>query len=466
MRQVGFLITFLILMVVNVSAEVFPKGVVLKEFYDTQKITFSNSFWFGEIPGKPGNFLVSDRFGLMSQFNPAKGLKQDFGTIATDGQFESGLMGIAFHPDFVHNRRYFIYHAGKGLPYRVVLSELKADTSLLKDSGTPPKIIWQTTDIRSQMGGKLDHVGSSPAFGPGGYLYLGIGDNNTNGLYTQSRKVYLGTVIRIDVDNPDPGKNYGIPKDNPFVNDPDTVKKEIYTYGFRNPWKLSYDKLTDDLWVTNIGGWLMDYSHPIQKGENMGWPITEGTFCFDARGTKMDHYPPLASCNKTGLTEPMVQFPHPDPMCGDCNGMVGGFVYRGNQLSKFYGAYMSMDYVEKTIWASKFVNGIPVHENVGKASVQITHMTQDSQGNVYAIVWATGKIFKFDHPDFNMGPSTVSLLPKSTKASGKLQVFSRELPTLGENQEVYDLHGKKVSVSPNRAGAKPLVPGLYFVKAK
>ena len=456
----------LILAAVNASAQL-PKGVVLKEFYDTQKITFDNSFWFGEIPGKPGNFLVTARGGAMSLFNPAKGTKVAFGSIPVEGVAEAGLMGIAFHPDFVNNRRYFAYYSGKGLPDRLIIGEFKADTSLLKDSGTPPKIIWQTTDIRSIIGAKLDHVGSSLVFGPGGYLYQGIGDNNTNGKYTQSHTVVLGTVIRIDVDHPDPGRNYGIPHDNPFYNSPDTaVKQEIYAYGFRNPWKLHFDAVTNDLWVGNVGGWLMDYSHRIKLGENMGWPITEGTFCFDARGTKFDHYPALATCNRTGLSTPDVQFAHPDPMCDNCNGMIGGLVYRGSQFSQFYGVYLTVDYVEKTIWGAKVKDGIMTPEAIGKSTVGLTHITQDSQGNVYGIVWTTGKILRFDHAEFNKGPTTLAPQSKSARPQGKLRVYSIGNVGFGANQEVYDLHGKKLVLSSTESSAKQLVPGLYFLKGK
>ena len=140
------------------------------------------------------------------------------------------------------------------------------------------------------------------AFGPDGYLYIAVGDGGSGGDplgHGQNTSTLLGNILRIDVDNPAGGLNYGIPADNPFVNDPGNARKEIFAYGLRNPWRMSFDTSTGSLWVADVGQDVLEEIDIVENGGNYGWKIMEGSNCFE-----------ISDCDKTDLIEPYFEYVH------------------------------------------------------------------------------------------------------------------------------------------------------------
>jgi glucose/arabinose dehydrogenase len=244
-------------------------------------------------------------------------------------QSEQGLLGLAFHPAFAQNGQFYVNY-----------TDLQGDTVVSRFSmpagwtpGSPP-----VADPGSEMPLlKLDqpagnHNGGHLAFGPDGYLYIGTGDGGGAGdRYGngQNGATLLGAMLRIDVDG---GEPYVIPADNPFVGDPG-VRDEIWALGLRNPWRYSFDRLTGDLWIADVGQNVyeeVDFQPAAHTGGwNYGWPIMEGNHCFPAD----------VSCDRAGLTLPLLEYDH----TLGCS-ITGGYVYRGQEFSDFQGVYVFGDF--------------------------------------------------------------------------------------------------------------------------
>jgi len=163
-----------------------------------------------------------------------------------------------------------------------------------------------------------------------------LDDGNPYGDHTgnaQNCSSLYGKILRIDVNNPSQGRNYGIPKDNPFVGNTAGYKEEIYAYGFRNPWRFSFDSATDKLWAGDVGQDRMEEIDVVEKGGNYGWNIMEGTL-------------PYAGGNQTGLKPPIWTYGR-----SQGNATIGGFVYYGSKLTELTGSYIYGDYVSGRIWA-------------------------------------------------------------------------------------------------------------------
>jgi glucose/arabinose dehydrogenase len=291
-----------------------PETIGLKPYLYPAPAAFKDCLSFQEIPGKPGTYLVVQKAGELITYVPQTGKTALWLKISVNTQYEEGITSVAFHPDFETNGKYYalINPVSNGaLPglnyghpgaYTEVLEEYTADANHEKDSGKAPKKVGEFC-CKDGPG----HNGQYIMFGKDRMLYVTVGDGNSDGRDTQTRTTLLGTVSRIDVDHADPGKNYAIPTDNPFYNDTDPkVRKEIWSYGWRQPYKLTTDAKTGDIWVGNVGGWNEDHVSLMKKGSNFGWPITEATTCFDNSKTMFQYTAPKADCNRAGIT-PLVR---------------------------------------------------------------------------------------------------------------------------------------------------------------
>lgn len=246
------------------------------------------------------------------------------------GYTERGLLGLAFHPDYENNGLFFVHHTNEIgdnviARYRVEPDNpYRADESSRVEILTVPQLYY-------------DHNGGQIAFGPDGYLYIGIGDGGSlgddPGVTAQDTSLLLGKLLRIDVDQ----ETYTVPPDNPFVDDPD-ARDEIWAYGLRNPWRFSFDRLTGDLYIGDVG--QMEYEEinfqPANSpgGQNYGWYLTEGM------------HPYRAETIPEGITMPVAEYPH---MVG-CS-VTGGFVYRGEALPELQGVYFFGDYCNGRMWS-------------------------------------------------------------------------------------------------------------------
>lgn len=266
---------------------------------------------------------------------------------------ERGLLGLAFHPDFVENGRFYVYYsaplregAPSGWNHTSHISEfvVSEDDSDVADPDSE-RVIMQVDQPQS------NHNAGQIAFGPDGYLYIPLGDGggaNDTGVghnpdigNGQDISVLLGSILRIDVDDGDP---YGIPSDNPFVGG--EGREEIYAYGFRNPYRIAFDAGGEhQMFVSDAGQNLWEEVNIVTMGGNYGWNIKEGTHCFDPQNpdTSPEECPDIGPMGQT-LIDPIIEYPNARVPGGLGRVVIGGMVYRGSALSAFQGRYIFGDW--------------------------------------------------------------------------------------------------------------------------
>ena len=299
-----------------------------------EKLKFKNPVEMRPIPGTD-RLLVMELAGRIVSFpdrqdvatlDPVLDLKQHKPAI-------SNAYGFAFHPKFLKNRTCFIsYIQG---PQATGTKVCRYRFSSMDPPTIDPKSRQEVFHWPS--GG---HNGAAMRFGPDGYLYItagdGVGPNPpdppNNG---QDCSNYFSTLIRIDVDRVDPGRNYRVPPDNPFINTKN-VLPEIWAYGFRNPWKLSFDRKSGDLFVSDVGWELWEFIYRIQKGGNYGWSIVEG------RQPVNTHF----KRGPTPILPPTVDHPH-----SESASITGGEFYYGKRLPSLVGQYVYGDYETGKLWS-------------------------------------------------------------------------------------------------------------------
>lgn len=339
--------------------------------------------WFGQVPQMSNAFLVVHQTGTVwllekNATNDTRSLFADLSREIFSQRGPNGLLSIAFHPRFRENRKYYLNHqvlrAGK-IVSTVVEREAAAD--FRTDSAKPSRLLWEMPATTQ------DHTGGGIQFGPDGYLYIGMGDtgpqNDPQG-HGQDLTTQLGKILRIDVDRRDAGLGYAIPADNPFRGRAD-VCPEIWAAGFREPWRFSFDSITGDLWVGDVGQDRIEEVDLVRRGGNYGWNVYEGFEPFSNRYRKEPaaYVPPVfAYGRKYGFS------------------VIGGFVYRGDPRSSFYGVYICGDYVSKRIFGLKQQHGLlQVVRQIGTSPQDIVSFGADEPGNIYVIGYE-GMIYKLD----------------------------------------------------------------------
>jgi glucose/arabinose dehydrogenase len=260
---------------------------------------------------------------------------------------ERGLLGLAFHPDFAANGRFYVSYSGvlqDGLSsnewdHTTYISEftVSADDPDRADPDSERVLLSMDKPGYNYEAGHL-------SFGPDGYLYIATGDSVRDpaaeaGKFAQDTSSLLGKILRIDVNGTaDTGQNYLIPADNPFASG--EGRPEIFAYGFRNPYRFSFDVSETDqsprLFVADVGQAHMEEVSLVEPGGNYGWPIREGTACFNSQNWSQ----PLQSCPTGGLSEPIIAYTHQ----GDLSAIIGGMVYRGTGLPALVGRYIFGDW--------------------------------------------------------------------------------------------------------------------------
>ena len=276
---------------------------------------------------------------------------------------------IAFHPGFLTNRFIFVFYIYKSdLPEGTHISRFK-----VKD--TDPPTIDLTTEkliITWLSGG---HNGGCIRFGLDGYMYLSIGDATApsppDGLDTgQDLSDLLGSIVRLDVDRDENGRSYRIPTDNPFINTP-RARPEIWAYGLRNPWRMSFDPATGDLWAGDVGWELWENIYRVVRGGNYGWSIMEGNHVVRP-GSK--HGP-------TPILPPVVEHPH-----AEAASITGGYVYHGKELAELQKAYIYGDYETGKIW--EWRNG--KSREITDTPYKIITFAEDHHGELYFVDYGGG----------------------------------------------------------------------------
>ena len=292
------------------------------------------------------------------------------------GGNEEGLLGLAFHPDYADNGFIFVHYSANN-PRRSIISRF-AD----QDPGSEMVILEVPQPYRNHNGGQL-------AFGPDGYLYIGLGDGGSSGdpqRNGQDGSTLLGSILRIDVAASTAERPYRIPPDNPFVEDSPKFRGEIWAYGLRNPWRFSFDQKTGDLWVGDVGQNHYEEIDLIIGGGNYGWNIMEGEEC----------YPANSPCDAENLIMPVHSYPHENGSCS----ITGGYVYRGQGIPSLYGTYIYGDFCSGKIWGLRQNEGNTIlNEELLDTSTQIASFAEDNNGEIY--------ILAFDGSIFRLGPSPI-----------------------------------------------------------
>ena len=257
----------------------------------------------------------------------------DIDPLVNSSPNERGLLGLAFHPDYLNNGYFFVnYIKGNG-DSRVSRFTVSANDPNVADPNSE-MTIFEVPQF------EWNHNGGCLKFGPDGYLYASFGDGGGGGdpqETGQNRNTFLGKMLRIDVDG---GSPYAVPADNPFVDDPNTLD-EIWALGLRNPWRVSFDRVTGDLWIGDVGQneWEEIDFQPASSpgGENYGWDCYEGNHVYETAGCP----------NMSELTFPVFEYENTGAV--GCS-VTGGFVYRGCEFPELYGHYLCADYCSGRIW--------------------------------------------------------------------------------------------------------------------
>ena len=434
------------------SAQI-PTNVSLTPVFGTNGTNhFINPVWFGEIPGKSGTFLVVEQGGISANTDSARIYvlvpngsggysKQKFLSLKVRQDMpEMGLLGFAFHPNFITNRKYYINYIPptRGSFDSTLIEERTAAASLLVDAGIAPRRILGIQQP------KANHNGGTMAFGKDGYLYIGMGDGGEDGSGTQ---ILLGAMLRIDVDHPANGLGYSIPSDNPFVGSTTAgVRKEIWAYGLRNPWKWSFDPLNGDLWVGDVGESTAEEVDKVAKGNNMGWTTMEGNGCFSYSAVK-------PACNKTGLALPIMDFTRTQ-----AQSIIGGYVFRGNSSSVFYGAYIFGDWALHKVYALKQNGNVWQLTQIASSSIEISSFGIDAKGSLYMLGHNTGIIYLLDHSSLVPVPIEIRQKKQGTGSS-----TPRLIPIIGMDctgfssleLNVFSLNGDRI---------QPQSSGVYITR--
>lgn len=265
--------------------------------------------------------------------------------------FEEGVHGIAFHPDFESNGRVFLSYTQNG-PRRTVISEMKVSP------GEHPVTQPDTERVLFELQQPLaDHWGGQIVFGPDGFLYMGLGDGGLrDDPYRMAQNPWLlhGKIVRIDIDRKDGALEYGIPKDNPFVG-LQLMREEIWASGLRNPWGLAFDSETGALWCADVGQDAWEEVNLITKGGNYGWSDRDGPTAFPV------HREPLLK--EPGFIDPVFAYTR---MRGDGICIVGGILYRGEKLPELRGSYIYGD------WGYGYIEAVKIDPSSTKATQRIT----------------------------------------------------------------------------------------------
>lgn len=284
---------------------------------------------------------------------------------------ERGLLGLAFPADHARSGRFYVYYTDRGGNTVVARFTAAGDFT---DPATEQVLLTQAQPYANHNGGQL-------AFGPDGYLYIGLGDGGSGGDPQgngQDLGTLLGKLLRIDVS----GQGYTVPADNPFVGQAGAAP-EIWAYGLRNPWRFSFDAATGDLFIADVGQNAFEEVNlqpaGAAGGDNYGWNIMEADACFQ----------PSQGCDRSGLVLPIITYPHGGAWGSSIS---GGYVYRGPDAPSLEGAYVFADYVSGRIWSAREDGGWQP-QLLLESGMRISTFGVDSAGRLYLADHGGGAIY-------------------------------------------------------------------------
>ncbi|HVG13430.1 MAG TPA: PQQ-dependent sugar dehydrogenase [Chitinophagaceae bacterium] len=292
---------------------------------------------------------------------------------------EKGLLGLAFHPDYKKNGYIYVNYT-RGKPLETVISRFKRSASNPNTADPASELV-----MLSFLQPYSNHNGGKVAFGNDGFLYIAVGDGGSGGdpgNRAQNKKELLGKILRIDVNKASGDLKYSIPADNPFRNNNEGFRQEIFALGMRNPWRFNFDRQTGLLWAGDVGQNKIEEVDIIENGGNYGWPIMEADECFRPK-----------DCTSAGLIKPITSYPQ-----GSSTGksITGGYVCRDKKLPGLVGKYIYGDFVSGNIWALTHSGKKAVsNELIATLSGGLSSFGEDSKHSLFLLAYGDGKVYKF-----------------------------------------------------------------------
>lgn len=355
-------------------------GTVFEAF---PNLSFGRPLGIQHAGDETGRLFVVEQSGVISVFPNETDVEEadiflNIQDRVTDASNEEGLLGLAFHPDYETNGYFYVNYTASN-PDRTVISRFSVSGSdaNISDAASETVLLSFNQPYGNHNGGHL-------SFGPDGYLYIAVGDGGSAGdpeNNGQDRTTLLGSILRIDVDTQENGNEYGIPDENPFTDNNEGYREEIFAYGLRNPWRFSFDADTNELWAGDVGQNSMEEIDLIESGLNYGWNIMEGTSC----------YPTGTECDRDGLEPPVFAYGHSQ---GD-RSVTGGYVYRGSDIPELIGLYIYADFLSGRIWALDISNpNNPENTELLNSDLNISSFGTDSNNELYLTAF-DGKIYRF-----------------------------------------------------------------------
>jgi len=351
------------------------------------QLAFDQPLAMMQPPGDSTRWFIVEKAGIVREFpNEADASLSDVLVFAdlTDrvdsSPAEGGLLGMAFHPDFAANGEVYLSYTRSVAGLESVVSRFVVDTT----SGALDVASEEILLTVPQFAG--NHNGGNVVFGPDDFLYIGFGDGGGSGdpqENGQDTTNVLAAILRIDVDSATP---YAIPADNPFAGNTECPQgtgtldcPEIFAWGFRNPWRFSFDRQTDELWVADVGQNAWEEVDRVEISENYGWDEREGAHCFE----------PATNCS-TDSVDPITEYGH------DVGGSItGGYVYRGGDIPALRGFYLFGDFISGRIWtiSADSQQGVLPDELID-TNLGIASFAESNDGEIYVLDISGGRIHR------------------------------------------------------------------------
>jgi len=342
-------------------------------------LSFSDALYITNSDDGTNRIFVVEQDGIIKVFpNTASATNTKTYLNITDrvaSGGEMGLLGLAFHPDYENNGYFYVNYTANN-PRRTIISRFQVTSNPdSADKNSEFEVLVYNQPYSNHNGGWI-------GFGPvDGYLYIAAGDGGSSGdpeNYAQRINTLLGKILRIDVDG---GTPYAIPSSNPFYDSSGTVKKEIYAWGLRNPWRCSHDPITGWLWVGDVGQNSWEEVDVVEKGKNYGWRCYEGSYSYNSSGCDLPD---------SLYIDPIWEYSHSEGFS-----ITGGYVYRGPGVPSLGGKYIYGDYGTRKLWAITY-DGISPASNEFILTVpgSISSFGVDEEQELY-ITSFNGTIYRF-----------------------------------------------------------------------
>jgi len=335
------------------------------------------------VPAEPDTAVVLEKTGTMKWFDVKTGDGGDLATVPVTTPSEQGLLGLAFHPRFVENRRFFLNYT---------LAKDGKDVSRVEEwtAGPPPlrgKTVKAVRVVLEVEQPYANHNGGHLAFGPDGMLFIGFGDGGFAAdphLAGQDLGTWLGKMLRVDVDRADATRGYSVPTDNPFVATPN-ARPEVWALGLRNPWRYAFAP-DGRLVVADVGQDAWEEVGFAARGDNLGWNVREGRHCFR----------PAEGCRAEGLRDPFFEYGHDEGQS-----VTGGVVVTGARVPGLTGRYLFGDFIAGKLWAldlgAAASAALVQPTALGKWPVLPVSFALDEAGDAYVLDFA-GAVLRLDAP--------------------------------------------------------------------